>query len=289
MTFQDQSQRFIFNHSMVRGELVNLTESYQEILKRSPYPQQVQELLGQSLVAVTLLSATIKYQGSIILQTQSDGPVSLLLAQANAMREIRGLAKWQGEVTHDFSQAVGKGHLAITVDPRKDRERYQGIVELTGNNLAQVIENYFLQSEQLPTIIILAANTTTAAGILLQLLPQAKHEDESFWQHIEHLARTLTSEELLTLAPEQILHRLFHQEEVTTFDPKPIQFVCRCSRDAMANAILTLGHDDAVKLASEHQVVSVTCEFCNQKIDFDRVDVERIFTDRPLGDDRILH
>jgi molecular chaperone Hsp33 len=289
MHFHDQSQRFIFNEGMVRGELVNLTESYQEILKRSPYPQYVQELLGQSLVAVTLLSATIKFQGSLILQTQSDGPVSLLLAQANALREVRGLAKWKEEVVNDFSQAVGKGHLAITVDPGKGTERYQGIVELTGNNLSQVIENYFIQSEQLPTIIILAANSTTAAGMLLQLLPQAKHEDENFWQHIEFLARTLTSDELLTLSPEQLLHRLFHQEDVTTFDPNPIRFVCRCSRDAMAKAILTLGHEDAVKLVSEHQVVAVTCEFCNKQIDFDRIDVERIFADNPSADDRILH
>jgi len=288
MIFKDQSQRFLFNEAPVRGEIVNLTESYQEILKRSPYPLVVQELLGQALVAVSLLSATIKYKGSLILQTQSDGPVSLLLSQANTLHEIRGLAKWQGEVSEAFPLALGKGHMAITIDPATGNERYQGVVELKGMSLAQVIENYFYQSEQLPTIVMLAANATTAAGLLLQLLPQAKHEDKNFWQHVEHLARTLTNEELLTLPPEKILFRLFNQEQVNVFDPQSIQFVCRCSRDAMAKAILTLGHEDAVKIATEHQVVSVTCEFCNKQLDFDRIDVERIFNEAS-GDDRILH
>jgi molecular chaperone Hsp33 len=289
MIFKDQSQRFIFYEAPVRGEIVNLSESYQEILKRSPYPLAVQTLLGQALVAVSLLSATIKYQGSIILQTQSNGPVSLLLAQANSMYEIRGLAKWQGHVSDEFNAAVGSGHLAITIEPATGSERYQGLVELKGLNLAQVIENYFHQSEQLPTFVMLAANASTAAGILLQLLPQAKHEDKNFWEHVEYLSRTLTSEELLTLAPEQILYRLFNQEKVSVFDPKAISFVCRCSRDAMARAIMTLGHEDAVRLANEHQVVSVTCEFCNKQTDFDRIDVERIFNDNASGEDRILH
>lgn len=288
MSFEDQSQRFLFSDAPIRGEIVNLTESYQEILKRAAYPLTVQKLLGQALVAVTLLSATIKYQGNIILQTQGNGPVSLLLAQANAMREIRGLANWEGEIPEEFSKAVGVGHLAITIYPENSVERYQGVVELQGNTLSRVIENYFHQSEQLPTYLILTANETKASGLLLQLLPNANHENFDFWQHVEHLARTLTEKELLDLPSEMILHRLFHEENIQLFDPKPVKFVCRCSRDAMSKAILTMGHDEAVKLATENKMISVKCEFCNKELEFDRIDVERIFN-KSSGDDRIIH
>src|SRR5262249_34032046 len=160
--------------------------------------------------------------------------VTLLVAQTNGLKEIRGLANWQGDVADDFPQAVGKGYLAITVDPSKGKQRYQGIVELAGESLAQVIENYFQQSEQLPTFMLLAAGKRNAAGLLLQLLPQAKQQDENFWQHVETMARTLTEVELLQLSPETVLHRLFHQEKIRVFEPEKISFVCRCSRDAMA-------------------------------------------------------
>lgn len=274
---RDTLIRFLIENRAVRGEIVYLDGSYQEVMTRHPYPPEIQQLLGELLACVSLLSATLKYDGSLILQIQGDGPISLLLAQANAQRQMRGLAKWEGEIPQDFNQAVGQGKMAITIDPGKGSERYQGIVELRGNNIARITENYFYQSEQLPTYLFLCANENRAAGFLVQALPRDENHLTEDWLHIEELARTLTPNELLELPAENILHRLFHQETVKILDAQPVEFYCRCSRDAMAKAIFTMGKEEARQLSEEHQVVSVTCEFCNKKQDFDRIDIERIF------------
>ena len=280
---EDTLTRFILESRPVRGEIVYLNKSYREILNRHPYPLAVQMLLGQALAAASLLSATLKYEGALIIQVQGNGPVSLLLAQANSEHQIRGLANWQGNIPDNFNEALGEGHLVITIDPGVGAERYQGIVDLTGNNLSRVIENYFYQSEQLPTYLFLTANQDTAAGFFLQVLPNntdnIEHNNMNLtdWLHIEQLAKTLTPFELLHLPPQQILHRLFHEETVKIFESEPVEFFCRCSRDAMGRAIATMGKEEACQLSEEHQVVSVTCEFCHQKQDFDRIDIERIF------------
>ncbi|HEV2614893.1 MAG TPA: Hsp33 family molecular chaperone HslO [Gammaproteobacteria bacterium] len=274
---QDTLVRFILENRPIRGEIVYLDESYREVMNRHPYPLEIQKLLGELLAGASLLSATLKYEGALIIQIQGNGPISLLLAQANSERQLRGLAKWEGEIPADFNQAVGEGKMAITIDPGIGVERYQGIVELRGNNIARIIENYFYQSEQLPTFLFLCANESRAVGFLVQSLPQEKNEILEDWLHVEHLVRTLTEKELLELPPEKILYRLFNQETVKIFEGQPVSFYCRCSRDAMAKAIFTMGKEEARQLAEEHQVVSVTCEFCNKKQDFDRIDIERIF------------
>jgi molecular chaperone Hsp33 len=288
MKDQDKLVRFLFENSAIRGEIIHLDECYREILKRHDYTLSVQQYIGQALVSASLLSATLKYEGSLILQIQGNGPLSLLVAQANMKHEVRGLAKWEGEVSSEFEKAVGKGHLAITINTGTTGERYQGVVDLRGNNLARVIENYFYQSEQIPTYLFLAANEKSAGGFLLQLLPDADDEAKDYWQHLGYLARTLTLEELLNLEVETVLHRLFHQEKLKVLASHDIKFVCRCSRDAMAKAILTLGLEDARKLLEEKQVISVACEFCYQELTFDRIDVERIFLNSSSHDDRVL-
>lgn len=289
MKDQDKLIRFIFEDAPVRGEIVHLDASYREILKRHAYTVEVQQFLGQALVCASLLSSTLKYQSSLILQAQGEGNLSLLVAQANSKHEIRGLAKWTGEVSPEFEKAIGKGHLAITIDQGIGKERYQGVVELKGENLARVIENYFYQSEQLPTWLFFCADKNAAAGILLQLMPDSDDDKaKDYWEHIGHLARTITPEELLSLEMKSVLHRLFHQEKLNILAENPLKFVCRCSRDAMAKAILTMGRVEAHSVIEEKQVLSVTCEFCNKQLDFDRIDVERIFTSSASGDDRIL-
>jgi molecular chaperone Hsp33 len=288
MKVQDKLMRFIFDEAPVRGEIVRLDESYQESLKRHPYPVEVQRYLGEALVCASLLSATLKYQGALILQIQGEGNLSLLLAQANAYHEIRGLAKWEGEVSPNFDQATGKGHLLMTIDPGRGKERYQSVVALKGHRLAQMVESYFYQSEQLPTYLFFCANSVCAAGLLLQLMPGADDRGHKYWQHLYHLASTLKTEEILSLEMEAVLHRLFHQEKLNILDEHPIKFVCRCSRDAMAKSIVLLGREEARQLLEEKQVVSVTCEFCHKQQDFDRIDVERIFLASSSDDDRVL-
>ena len=221
----DTLQRFLFENSHVRGIFIHLGKSYQTALNRYDYPEVIAEQLGQALVASTLLSATIKFDGSLIMQTQSSGLINMLVAQCSHDRHIRGLARWQETMlTEAAGNVYGEGHMTITIDNQKD-ERYQGIVSLSGGSLARSIENYFKQSEQIQTHIWLAADHQQAVGMLLQHLP-GKEFDQDLWNRIEALGTTLTREEMLSLSTVEVLYRLFHEEEVRLFEAEPISFRC---------------------------------------------------------------
>lgn len=276
MQRSDTLQRFLFEHSNVRGIFIHLGNSYQTILGRYDYPAEVGQQLGQALVASSLLSSTIKFDGSLIMQTQSSGPINMLVAQSNNQHQIRGLARWQDELLAEKPcNLYGDGHMTITIDNKND-ERYQGIVDLTGGSLARAIENYFKQSEQIQTHIWLAADGQQAVGMLLQHLP-GKEPDQDIWNRIEALGTTLSNEEMLSLSTEEILFRLFHEEEVRLFDAEPISFRCSCSHDKVADMLRALGPDEVHDIIEQEKKISVGCEFCNQQYEFDRVDAEQLF------------
>ncbi len=273
----DTLQRFLFENNNVRGTFVHLAASYQGARDRYAYPEAVAQLLGQALAASTLLSSTIKFKGSLILQIQADGPVSLLVAQCDDQKHIRGLARWQQEVSGEsLKDAFGEGHIAITINSDHQQERYQGVVSLEGSLLSDAIESYFQQSEQLDTRLWLLADHRQAVGLLLQRLP-SDTADEHFWQHIEILGQTITSEELLQLSSTEILHRLFHEEDIRLFEPEPVSFRCSCHREKIITMIRTLGYDEACAIIEAQGKIEVSCEFCNQQYRFDRVDTEALF------------
>lgn len=276
MPDSDSLHRFLFERAGVRGELVFLATSWRSVLATHTYPPGVQDQLGQALAAVTLLSATIKYQGALILQAQGAGPLRTLVAQATDQRTIRGLARWEGEVVPgaDLPSTYGDGHLALTIG-RAGREPYQGIVPLQGQNLSEALEGYFATSEQLPTRLWLEASPQRAAGLLLQRLPGPGTDDED-WNRIGLLAATLTRTELLGLPAAALLRRLFHEEDVRLFDAEPIAFRCGCSRRRIADTLRALGHDEVAQLLAERGEISVTCEFCNRAYRFDAVDAEQL-------------
>lgn len=277
MTEHDTLQRFIFENTNVRGEIVRLRASYQAVSERHDYPLPIKQWLGETLAATTLLGATIKFEGSLILQMQSDGVLRLLVAQSTHEHHIRGLAQWEGAMLEGSLKPMGEGRLAITIIPNQG-ERYQGVVEIIGNSLASSIENYFAQSEQIPTCLILAADENVAAGLLLQSMPDVKTDHkQNFWEHVLQLTRTLSSKELLELPNQEILKRLFHQEDVRLFETTPVSFRCDCNIDRMERAILVFGYEQTMEIFSSHKDVTVTCEFCNRRFDFDKVDIERIF------------
>lgn len=277
MRQHDILQRFLFEGSDIRGELVHLNACITALHERHPYPAPVLKILGQALAAVSLLSATIKFEGSLILQTQTDGPINLLVAQSDNNQHIRGLAKWDDERLASLD-LLGHGHLAITIIPNNAKEqRYQGVVALEGDKLSIALETYFTQSEQLATKIWLASDQKISAGLLLQQLPGDKEQTGAFWEHLETLASTLTEQELLYLENEEILHRLFHQEQVRIFESTPVIFQCQCSIEKMEQAIRTFGQDEVDDILSKEQIIDVTCEFCNRAYKFDRVDITRIF------------
>lgn len=285
MTSRDDDclHRFVFEQTDVRGELVCLDASWRAVLERQAYPAPVRDLLGEALAAVVLLSATIKIDGFLHLQLRGDGPLELLLVEVTAQRTVRGLARWSGEVpAAPLGSQVGKARLTLTIDPGAGRERYQGLVAVAQDSLAATLEAYFRQSEQLATRLWLAADAQRASGMLLQRLPEATADPDA-WNRDVLLGDTLSGSELLTLSARELLRRLFHEQDLRLFEPEPVSFRCRCSRQRIETVLRGLGYDQARDILQEQGEISVTCEFCSQTYAFDAVDVERLFaaSDQP--------
>lgn len=275
MSQQDVLRRFLFEELGVRGLWVRLSSSWQTAKQQQQCPDAVQLQLGQALSAVVLLSATIKFNGSMILQAQGDGPLKTLVAQATHDRKIRGLIRSSADVTPGSLQEMfGDGRLVLTVDT-ENAHPYQGIVPLQGENLAAALETYFAQSEQLNTRLWLFANEIHAAGLLLQELP-AQSNDKADWERIEILAGTVTEQELLELDCEALLYRLFNEEKVRLFDAELVEFDCSCSRPKIENALRMMGKDELEGVLHERGQIEVNCEFCNKHYQFDRIDVEQL-------------
>jgi len=279
MSQQDTLHRFLFENSPVRGELARLDATWAAVLEKRSYPKPVRKVLGELMVASALLASTLKFQGSLIMQVRGDGPISLLVVECNSNGTLRATAKWQKEPAgSSLHELFGDSQLVITIDPRKEKERYQGIVTLEGNSISEALENYMLQSEQLETRLWLAADDQQACGMLLQKLPKTNNEEDGDeWNRALHLAGTLTTDELLALNPSEIIHRLYHEESIRMFPSDSLSFQCSCSRDRVVKALRMMGSDDLNNLITEQGNVSVDCEFCSEHYEFDTVDVEQIF------------
>ena len=303
--------KFIFEGLPVRGMLVRLSDSWQEVLRRrhtvGQHAPEVRTLLGEMAAAGVLMQANIKFNGALILQVFGDGPVRLAVVEVQPELSFRATATVVGEVPAGARMEAllnlhGQGRCAITLDPKDKfpgQQPYQGVVPLHGDQreplqrVQQVLEHYMLQSEQLDTRLVLAANDEVAAGLLIQRLPvegvgnldggaRRRNEDEiginEAFNRIALLAATLTSEELLTLGSEQILHRLFWQETLRVFEPATPRFACSCSRERVRNMLRGLGREESDSLIAERGEVEVGCEFCGLQYRFDAVDVGEMFT-----------
>jgi molecular chaperone Hsp33 len=281
MTEQDILRRFLFEDLGVRGEWVKLAGSWQKAKLHQKGCPNVLQQLGQALAAVVMLSATIKFNGSIILQAQGNGDFRTLVAQSTHDLKIRGLTRSKDKVQAGSLESLfGQGRLVLTIEPAKG-EPYQGIVPLQGDNLASALQTYFEQSEQLRTRLWLFADETHAAGLLLQELPSQQNYKPD-WERIEILADTVTEQELLGLDSEKLLFRLFHEEKVRLFDAEPVSFSCSCSRQKLERTLLTFGRQELEEIIREQGLIDAGCEFCNERYQFDRIDIEKILsTDIP--------
>lgn len=280
MNEQDQFRRFFFENLGIRGEIIHLTATFEAVRGTTDYPEPVANLLGQALAAVVLLGGTIKFQGSLILQIQGPGPVTTLVAQTTHQLAVRGLAHWRGiPAGSTLASSFGDGRLILTIQ-QNGRDPYQGIVALEGCSLAHSLENYFRQSEQLPTRLWLFADGRRAAGMLLQKLPGGESREED-WTRINCLADTLTRQELLSLPDEALLYRLFHEEHVRLLEPEPVVFRCSCSRARIESVLLAMGSGEAGAILDTEGEIAVDCEFCNRHYRFDRVDVSALFRNAP--------
>ena len=286
----DTLQRFLFEDAAIRGELVQLDASWQAALERHDYPEAVRGPLGELLVAGVLLTATMKFEGNITLQVRGNGPISMLVVdctprrvpgEEGALYHIRGMALWQGEVPQgDLHCRFGDGSLVITIDPGKGAQRYQGVVALNGSSLADAIDDYLERSEQLPTRMWLRSDGQRAGGMLLQKMP-TQVEDDDAWGRVTALAATVRDEELLQLAQQELVHRLFHEEDVRLFEHEPVAFHCHCSHERVADSLRSLGHDEVLDILDKERRIEVTCHFCNKQYLFDAVDAEQLFAEQP--------
>ncbi len=283
MASRDQFQRFIFEDSQVRGAWVQLGESFREIGTQAPYPDSVRGLLGEALVASVLMSSTLKFEGTLSLQAQGEGPLRTLMAECSHDRFIRGLARFDEHAVSEesFHDMLGEGRMAITITPNRGN-RYQGVVPREADSLAGCLEEYFERSEQISTSLILFADEGSAAGLLLQRLPGATDEDNELWERVNHLARTVEAAELLELDSETVLHRLFHEETVRLFDAEAVAFRCSCSRERTLGALEAIGRDECYQILEEQGQIEMDCQFCHAHYRFDRNDIDHLFTGHTL-------
>lgn len=283
----DQLHRFLINKANVRGELARLDDSLQHIVHSYEYPVQVQRLLGEMAAATCLLTAILKFKGEIGLQVQSQGAVSYAVVNATHEHTLRGVARWDeslASLPESFSELVKKGVLVITITPQ-DGERYQGVVALDKPTLAECLEAYFAQSEQLATTVMLHTDLSDperskAAGLLLQVMPtQAANTNvaqDTEFEHLSKLTETLTTEEMFALPVEDILYRLYHQEEVELFEPHAIRFACSCSKQRSAEALRNVEKAELLQIIEEEGAVKMNCQYCHTEYRFDTIDVEAI-------------
>jgi molecular chaperone Hsp33 len=297
----DQLQKFMFAAAPVRGEIVSLRNTWQEVLARRQYPVAVRDILGEMMAACALLSANLKFDGTMIMQIFGDGPIKMLVVQCSSLLSMRATAKISSEFDETLGErlsfpellnASGHGRCVITLDPHDKvpgQQPYQGIVPLNGldgplQSIAQVLEHYMHHSEQLDTRLWLAANTERAVGMLLQklpgdggIVPRAAEHDADTWERVCVLGGTLSQDELLKEEPQTLFRRLFWQENVQHFAPALTRFECSCSRERVGAMLKMLGREEVDSVIEERGQVEIHCEYCNQRYEFDPVDIVQLF------------
>ena len=279
---RDRLQRFLIHRAGVRGVHVRLDATWQQIRERERYPQAAAEMLGQACAAAALFTGHAKVDGRLSVQMRSDGAIRTLFAECTAAGTLRGIVQLADESTTDVSpdlQDLGRGGiLAITIEnhgPDGEPVRYQGLVPLEASRLDAAFEDYFRQSEQLPTRLLLAVSDTTAAGLMLQKLP-GDEGDQDGWTRAGTLFDTLGADELLTVDGARLLHRLFHEDGIEVLAAKPLAFGCSCSRARVESMLVALGPEEA-GLAAETGEARIRCEFCGQSYVFTPGEIGRLF------------
>lgn len=285
MSDKDRLTRFMFDRFPVRGEIVHLDATWRAVQDCHPYPAVVRQVLAEAMGAAALLASTLKFTGKLTVQLQGDGPLHLVVVQCTDNLALRGLARWRGDAPEGLLDAlVGDGRLTITIESGPNGQRFQGIVPLRGDSIADCMQAYFDTSQQLPTRLWLAATPARVSGLLLQRLPTGDESIGDDWPRVCLLADTLTKDELGSLADRQILHRLYHQDVVRVFEPRAVCFRCSCSRDRIESTLKSLGRKEVSDLVEERGSVEVTCEFCNRRYELDRVDTDSLFAGSPPHD-----
>jgi len=275
----DSAQKFLFEEQDVRGVIVHLTKSYQAILKQHHYPAIIQKYLGDVLLAATLLMETLKLQGRMTIQFQSDGAIKMLVAQINDEGHLRGLAQWDASVSKKaLEKGLGQGSLVMTLFHKNSVNPIQSIVSLDNKTIPEALAFYFLQSEQLPTIFSFAVTADYAVGMLMQLMPEKIDKNrQTSWKKLVKKVKSINAAEIFYDNNASFLTYYFPDELIRLFDARELIFRCGCSIEKMENAIRVMGQIEANLMLTEKAEIVVTCEYCNHHYAFDRSAVERIF------------
>lgn len=303
---RDCLHRFLFEHLPIRGHIVHLDAAWRALLEHREYPENIRDTLGEAVAASVLLAATLKFEGTLSLQLQGQGPMHLLLAQCSSQFGVRAVARYREVVeSRDITVLSGRGNLTVTLENDDLSQRYQGIVPLTSERLAECLQGYFEHSEQLPTRLWLHADEKGVSGLLLQrisedtatrrgvglpsILDAPPVDIDDAWARVQLLAETLKPDELQTLTDRQILRRLFVEDDVRMFESTPVFFRCRCSRERVSGMLRSLGADESRSILAERGSVEVRCDFCNRAYQFDAVDIEQLFATGPAGRSPSVH
>lgn len=274
---QDSLQTFLFEDTDIRGAIITLEQSFRDMVNGHDYSPGQQRLLAQFVAANLLLTSHIKFDGLLSLQARGEQGVSLIMAECTQDLAFRGIVRGTPAINPDaFKALFTNGTFAITIQPERGSP-YQGIVELGQATLADSLAAYFDQSEQIPSWFYFAEQGGRVTGLMLQALPANRCHDpeqrQEDWQRIVHLASTISDREALELPTEQLLHRLYHEERVRLFDPRPVHFHCHCSRERMERALISLGRDELMEMLDEDGQIETRCHFCNQRYLFPRAEM----------------
>jgi molecular chaperone Hsp33 len=283
---KDTLTRFVLDSAPVRGGIVRLDQAYLDAIVEHDYPPNVARALGELLSAVTLVASSLKWDGSLILQIQSEGPVKLLCAEAGGGLLVRAVATTEGHISPDVDvlAQMPDARAVLTLDPKgaiEGASLYQGIVAVEPEGIAQTLEGYMLNSQQVATCVMLTADATCAVGMFVQKLPGDDEASQLAYERIEALTRSLKNDELLTLDAQTILHRLFHDETVRILPEQSVRFACSCTPDRVLGALRLMGREEVQSILDEHGQVDARCQFCNRAYSFNATQLTQLFADHP--------
>lgn len=277
----DKLYRYLFQNRAVRGEWIRLNQTFCDTLNTHQYPTAVQNLLGEMMVATSLLTATLKFNGNITVQIQGDGALKLALVNGSDQQQIRALARLNGDIHEDMTlqQMVGKGVLVITIAPTEG-ERYQGVIALDKPTITECLEDYFVRSEQLQTQLIIRTGEfdgkPVAAGMLLQIMPDGSGSPEDF-EHLATLTATLKEEEVFGLTAEELLYRLYHEETVEIYPSQDVKFHCGCSAERSGAALMLVSDEEIEEMLAEHKgSINMQCECCGTHYFFNKDSIQKL-------------
>lgn len=296
----DFVQTFQIEDLNIRGRLVRMEDAFARATENHDYPPLLAQLIGETMVLASVLASALKYDGIFTLQIQGDGPVNLIMADITSDGAMRAYAKCREDAdlsnieSVSIPQLIGAGHMAFTVDQGPDTDRYQGIVELTGSTLAECAQNYFHQSEQLETAIVITSQpnvgeeTPRAAGLMIQRLPNEKDNEveEESWRRAVVLMRSIKSEELLdtNLSASQVLYRLYHEDGIRLYTQNHLRNECRCSDERVSSTLRAFPRAEMEEMAEDGRI-TVTCEFCRTDYVYDGAKLDALYADHDPAPD----